>query len=137
MPSARGDEAEGFPMIEGLEDWQKTDLIAAVAFPFFLIAVQGNALVWYQVLPVGHDRLNLKIHICVPESSTHLDGFEELADGAAQMASVVHHEDIEANDMVWKGLNAPLSAQGRLSPLEKSIWHLNQWWLSKMRIGDE
>ena len=77
--------------------------------------------------------MTLKIHICVPESYTEMEGFEQLADGAAQLTSVIHHEDIEANDMVWKGLNAPLATQGRLSPLEKSIWQLNQWWLDKMQ----
>lgn len=133
MPSAHGHMPEGFPLIAGLEEWQKTDLIAAVAFPCFLLAAQGNAFVWYQVLPLDHDRLTLKIHICVPESYTEMEGFEQLADGAAEMTSVIHHEDIEANDMVWKGMNAPLTRQGRLSPLEKSIWQLNQWWLDKMR----
>lgn len=133
MPSAHGHMPEGLPLIAGLEEWQKTDLIAAVAFPYFLLAAQGNAFVWYQVLPLDHDRLTLKIHICVPESHTEMDGFEQLADGAGEITSVIHHEDIEANDMVWKGMNAPLTRQGRLSPLEKSIWQLNQWWLDKMR----
>ena len=133
MPSAHGQLPEGFPLIEGLEPWQQTDLVAAVAFPCFLLATQGNAIVWYQVLPLDHDRLTLKIHICVPEKSSETDGFEQLADAAAEMTSVIHHEDIAANDMVWKGLNAPFARQGRLSPLEKSIWQLNQWWLEKMQ----
>ena len=132
MPSAHKQVPEGFPLIEGLEEWQKTDLIAAVAFPYFLIAVQGNSMVWYQVLPTAHDRLMLKIHMCVPSSSMEMEGFDELADAASELVSVIHHEDIEANDMVWKGLNAPLARQGRLSPLEKSIWQLSQWWLQKM-----
>lgn len=133
MPSAKGQVPEGFPLIEGLEKWQQTDLIAAVAFPFFLFAVQGNALVWYQVLPEGQDKLLLKIHFCVPESSLGLKDFEDLAEQAAQMTSAIHHEDIEANDMVWNGLTSPLAKQGRLSPLEKSIWQLNQWWLGEMQ----
>ncbi len=132
MPSARKQMAQGFPLIEKLEEWQKTDLLAAVAFPFFLIATQGNSMVWYQILPVGHDRLTLKIHICIPGKNIEIDDFDALADAAAELASIVHHEDIQANDMVWKGLNAPLAQQGRLSPLEKSIWQLNQWWLGRM-----
>lgn len=137
MPSAKGDLPQGLPIIDGLEDWQKTDLFATVLFPFFLLAMQGNAVAWYQILPIAHDRLTLKIHICVPESSLTVDNFEELASAAEQLTSVIHHEDIEANDMVWKGLKAPLSRQGRLSPLEKSIWQLNQWWLGMMQNEDE
>lgn len=132
MPAAKAEEPQGFPMIEGLEDWQKTDLLAAVVFPFFLLGIQGNLIVWYQVLPLGHDRLTLKIHVCVPESSRGIENADELTEQAAGLVSVIHHEDIEANDMVWKGLGAPLSRQGRLSPLERSIWQLNRWWVEGM-----
>lgn len=136
MPSAYGHAPEGFPVIEGLEEWQRTDLFATVLFPYFLLAVQGNSAIWYQVTPTAHDRLMLTIHLCVPESSLQMEGFDETAEMAEQLVSAVHHEDIVANDMVWKGLNAPLSKQGRLSPLEKSIWQLNQWWLGKMQTSD-
>ena len=136
MPSAKGQIPEGFPVIESLEDWQQTGLFATVLFPFFLLAMQGNSLVWYQVIPSAHDRLMLKIHICVPETSLEIAGFDEVAAMAEQLVSAVHHEDIEANDMVWKGLSAPLTTQGRLSPLEQSIWQLNQWWLGKMQTVD-
>ena len=66
-----------------------------------------------------------------------LDGFDEAAEGNAALVSVVHHEDIDANDKVWEGLKAPLTKQGRLSPLEKSIWQMNQWWLEKMNAPAE
>lgn len=39
---------------------------------------------------------------------------------------------IQGTDSVWRGLTAPLTQQGRLSPLELAIWQMNQWWLAKM-----
>ena len=45
---------------------------------------------------------------------------------------ILANGDIVANDQVWRGLRAPLTTQGRLGGLEKSIWQLNQWWLDQM-----
>ncbi len=132
MPAAdmSGPAADG--TVPGLEDWQAHSLFATVLFPHFLLGIQGNATAWYQVLPDAHNRLTLKIHMCLPRSTIPADKWDEAGDAAAELVSVIHHEDITANDMVWRGLNAPLTKQGRLSPLEKSIWQMNQWWLDKM-----
>ncbi len=133
MPAAKAEAPPGLPLIDGLEDWQKTDLIAAAVFPYFLLAFQGNSAVWYEVQPISQTRLTLKIHVLVPESTLEREDAAELIEESAMAVNVIHHEDIGANDMVWKGLNAPLTKQGRLSPLERSIWHLNQWWIAKMQ----
>ncbi len=132
MPSADPSAAPGEGSVEGLEDWQARDLFAAVLFPHFLLGIQGNGTVWYQLFPEAHDRLTLKIHICLPRAVAEADETGEIANATAELISHIHQEDIEANDMVWRGLNAPLTKQGRLSPLEKSIWQINQWWLGKM-----
>ncbi len=122
----------GLPNVPGLEDQQARDLFATAIFPHFLLAIQGNMVLWYQLLPISADRLTLKIHICVPATTAALPDFEEVANGLEEMASLIHHEDIEANDNVWRGLKAPLTRQGRLSSFERSIWQFNQWWLDEM-----
>lgn len=132
MPSAHDEPALGLPPIEGLEDWQKRDLFASVLFPHFMLAFQGNGAAWYQVFPQAPDKMLLKIHLLSPRTHLALDGFAEASEASAGMVSVIHQEDIDANDKVWEGLKAPLTKQGRLSPLEKSIWQMNQWWLDRM-----
>lgn len=133
MPTDQEHEStHGLPMIEGLEDWQQRDLLATVIFPFFLLAFQGDLVVWYQIEPLAHDRLTLKIHLCLPPAGLGLPNLEEACEALAEGVRFIHGEDIEANDLVWQGLNAPLTKQGRLSPLEKSIWQMNQWWLEQM-----
>lgn len=134
MPSVHKAPESGFPVVDGLEDWQARDLFANVIFPFFLLGIQGNGGAWYQLLPSGPDRLLLKIHVLVHRSATQLEGFEEMAKELSEGIAYIHQEDIDANDRVWAGLNAPLTQQGRLSPLEKSIWQLNQWWLQQMSV---
>jgi phenylpropionate dioxygenase-like ring-hydroxylating dioxygenase large terminal subunit len=133
MPaSMKHDARPTFPVFDGLDDWQERDLLATVIFPFFLIAVQHDLVIWYQVLPRGCDRLLLKIHICVHKSALDLPDLDERRKQTRARVNFVHGEDITANDLVWQGLHAPLTGQGRLSLLEKSIWQFNNWWLRQM-----
>lgn len=132
MPAAHCQLPLGLPLVEGLEDWQARDLFASVLYPHFLLGIQGSVLTWYQLFPEAAGRLTLKIHICVPVSFKAFDGFDLIAEEISQMVTAIHLEDVGANDTVWKGLNAPMTGQGRLSPLEKAIWQYNQWWLEQM-----
>lgn len=124
--------AQGEHMVQGLEDWQAGALFAAVAYPHFMFALHGNGMAWYQVFPQAADRLVLKIHICVPAFARQSPDFEQIVEASAQFTDHVHQEDIVANDLVWRGLNAPMTGQGRLSPLEAAIWQLNRWWLRNL-----
>lgn len=133
MPGLEFHES-GISTVAGLTEIQQRSLFAGVIFPHFLIAVQGNLLLWYQVLPRSSSNMLLRIHLCVHKDNLALPQLEELVEGTTEIVNLVHSEDIAANDLVWKGLNAPLTKQGRLSGYEKSIWQLNQWWLSKMGL---
>lgn len=132
MPTADDHETEADTAADGSDSSLGGDLYANVIFPHFLLGVQGTGTAWYQVLPESHDRLMLKIHFCLPRHLAEEDKDGAHAEATAEMLTIIHNEDIEANDMVWRGLNAPLTKQGRLSPLEKGIWQMNQWWLDKM-----
>jgi hypothetical protein len=50
------------------------------------------------------------------------------------MIRAVHEEDIEVNEGPWRGLNAGLTRQGRLSLFEAGIWQLNQLWLDRLKL---
>lgn len=132
MPAAGTGPREEPTLVQGLADWQQRDLFAATAFPHFMVALHGNGMAWYQVFPTAADRLTLKIHICVPAFAMALPEIEAILDASEQFTNHIHQEDIAANDAVWTGLTAPMTTQGRLSPLERSIWQMNQWWVAAM-----
>jgi phenylpropionate dioxygenase-like ring-hydroxylating dioxygenase large terminal subunit len=132
MPAADQAATPELPPIEGLTDWQARDLFAGVIFPHFMLGIHGHGAAWYQVFTTAADQLQLKIHLLMPTAYKDMAGFDEIVEAMAAQIKAIHEEDIYANDLVWRGLTAPLSQQGRLSPLEKSIWQLNQWWLAKM-----
>ncbi|MEM7018300.1 MAG: aromatic ring-hydroxylating dioxygenase subunit alpha [Pseudomonadota bacterium] len=120
-----------------LEQWQRDDLFANAIFPMFLVAMHDTSLIWYQVLPEGPEQFTLRIHICLPRHFREIENFDEIVEGATQGVVAVHEEDIHANDLVWSGLTAPLTQQGRLSGLERSIWQFNQWWVDKLLTETE
>ena len=127
-------QAHGSPdaLVRGLGPEQRGVLFAALVFPHFMFAPHDNGMAWYQVFPRSAGELTLKIHVCVPAYARELDEFEAIVDASAAFTDHVHQEDISANDRVWRGLNAPLTGQGRLSPLERAIWQMNQRWLGAM-----
>jgi phenylpropionate dioxygenase-like ring-hydroxylating dioxygenase large terminal subunit len=119
-------------LVQGLRPDQQGALFAAVAYPHFMFAPHDNGLAWYQLFPEEAGRLTLKIHVCVPAHARELADYEAIVDASAAFTDHVHQEDIAANDLVWRGLNSPLTRQGRLSPLERAIWQMNRWWLQAM-----
>ena len=79
-------------------------------------------------------RFTLNIHICAPRYLLELEGADEIIAALEQATAAIHAEDIAVNDLVWRGMSAPMTGQGRLSPLERSIWQMNQWWLTQMGL---
>ena len=127
MPAAQASEAPSHnPM---LSKSQQDDLYANIVFPMFLLGVKDTSLVWYQILPQSHDDLILRIHICLPGVVRDMPEYNEIINGVAEGVDGIHQEDIYANNLVWQGLTAPLTKQGRLSTYERSLWQFNQWWV--------
>ncbi len=140
MPGIRGDgdgdARDGLAFLPGLRTEERDQLLAACVFPTLLVALSGNLVVWYQLLPRGHDEMLLRIHLLLERAT--LDRPEVVEALPQIMASIdhVHREDIAVNEGPWRGLQAPLTAQGRLSPLEGAIWQLNRLWLDRMGSPD-
>lgn len=139
MPPApgTGEDDHGLPRMDGLDADREHDLYANVLLPFFLVGMQADLCAWYQILPDRHDHFTLRIHVLVPPATAALPELDAVREGLRAAVDAIHQEDIVANDLVWAGLNAPLTRQGRLSPLEKSIWQINRWWLERMGLAED
>jgi len=126
------DESPDLPFLSGLDRERRADLLAVCVYPTLLFAMSGTLGVWYEVVPRAHDQMTLRIHLLLePHVAADPDvvaALPEIREGL----SWIHGEDIPVNEGPWRGLHAPLAAQGRLSPYEGAIWQFNQYWLTRL-----
>ncbi len=114
-------------------DFGFTDpLIAATVFPFHLFAPNEDSLTWYQIQPERHDHFKLRIYSCFPPEMIEDPDRASEIEGMQEVVRVIHHQDIEACETVWAGLNSRSFDVGPLCSLEEPIWQFNQWWIEKM-----
>ena len=126
------------PQLEEAEHAASTHdegLLACVVFPFHLFAPGDGMLAWYQLLPEEVGRFTLRIYSCFPRELVGDPEQKEHIEAIQAFTRDIHQEDIGACEAVWAGLCAPMTGQGRLSPLEKAIWQFNRWWTRRMGAG--
>ena len=126
------DESHDLPFLSRLDRERRADLLAVCVYPSLLFAVTGTLATWYEVVPHAHDRVTLRIHLLLePDVAADPDivaALPAIREGLAW----IHGEDIPVNEGPWRGLHAPLAAQGRLSNHEAAIWQFNQYWLARI-----
>ena len=126
------DDLDGLPFLTGLDRERRSDLLAMCVYPTLLVAVSGTLGVWYELIAGAHDQMTLRIHLLLePDVASDPDVAAALP-GIREGLSWIHGEDIPVNEGPWRGLHAPLAAQGRLSPYEAAIWQFNQYWFQRL-----
>lgn len=130
------DSQSGLPILEGLKDWQRTNMVLIHLYPFNLISLSRERFSFWQLKPISVGRLTVKINYCIPASSLANSEYTgALKKVVREFSSRVNEEDMVVNEGVWKGLQSSFSQPGRLSHLDKRIWEFNQWWLEQMMSG--
>jgi phenylpropionate dioxygenase-like ring-hydroxylating dioxygenase large terminal subunit len=129
-PENGQEEVNVFPKLAGA---RLNELFAACVYPNLLLAASAHGAFWYQLEPLAHDKMRLRIHaLAFPEVAEAMN--EKMRNDMRAGVSFIHEEDIFANEGVWKGLQAGSTKQGRLSLFEKSIWQVNRLWLARMQV---
>jgi len=123
-------EPTSFP---NLPEDRRHELFAAAIFPSFLFAASSGSGAWYQLQPRGAGAMDLHIHALMHKDiAAQLD--DDARAGTREFLTVIHTEDISVNAGPWRGLQAPMTRQGRLSLFEKAIWQLNQYWAQRLEL---
>jgi phenylpropionate dioxygenase-like ring-hydroxylating dioxygenase large terminal subunit len=132
MPSVIEASPGGLPQIEGLEGWQRNELVAIVVYPFHLFALSSQSMSWYQILPGDVGCFELRIHTCFPRETLEDPAHTGACQALHEFTQIVHAQDIKACETVWQGVNSAGTPPGRLHRLEGAIWQQNQWWIERM-----
>lgn len=132
MPSVESHEQPLLPPRPLLDETQSSQSLASVVMPTFCWINSPAIAFWYELQPRTHDDMTLTIHALAPEEMLAGDTDGVAGNLLLEAIKNIHEEDIAVNLGPWKGMQAPMTGQGRLSRLEESIWQINQWWAERM-----
>ena len=130
---AEGRHWETFPPIENLSEEQRMSWGLVLGFPLFTFVLTGDSLIWYRILPVAPDRLDLLTTILVPKATIGNPDFAEQRDRSNQAGIDFHLEDMEVCMAVQRGLRTAGYQRGRLSHLEMSVWLIQRFLAARAR----
>lgn len=129
----RGDFSENLPPLRGLNETQKTEWGLFLIHPTFLLATAPDRVIWYRLLPLGPDRLQLTTTTLVAPEVLERENFETLRERAAELLVAFHLEDMEVCAAVQRGLYSSGWQQGRLSHLEMPVWLFYRYLAARIR----
>ena len=128
-----GEPETTLPQFPSVPEERQQELVVVGVFPTFMFYTAGNMVAWYEVIPIRHDRTDLRIHVMVHKDTAALLP-DEAKEGLREATSAIHREDLAAVEGPWASLNSALAQQGRLSLMERAIWQYNQLWCDRMGL---
>jgi len=126
-------EVRSFVDIPTVSPEHQLEWSAFVGFPSFLLLTVADRIIWHRVLPDGPDRVKLVTALLVSAESRKLPDFEQKLAGELDRLKRIQTEDIEVCVAVQKGMNSSRFQGGRLSHLERPIWHFQRYIARKIR----
>jgi len=102
------------------------ELLVYAIYPHFLFAAYepGTSAFWYDMTPLGPDRIRLDIvGLYPPEVAADPEAMAR----ETPLAMGIHAEDIPVCERTQIGLSSPDAVMGPLSPLEVGLAHFRRW----------
>lgn len=130
---AKGEPWDIFPPIPGLPEEARYSWGLVMAYPLFTFVYTADSIIWYRILPVAPDRLQLLTTILVPKGAKDLPDFEERRERANRAGIEFHLEDMEVCMAVQRGLTTAGYQRGRLSHLEMPVWLIQRFLAARSR----
>ena len=107
-----------FPAIEAVPPEQRDGFIVLNIYPFHLLAVFYNHVVWFRVVPRAVDHCELETIMLLPPETLARDDTAQLIEDNMTTADQVNNEDIALNVSQQRGLSSRQARPGRLNALE-------------------
>lgn len=117
-----------FKPLGGIPEFAKRGFSVFNIYPFMLMAVLADSVIWYRMEIAGIDRFKLTVYLLAHPASTDVPDAETLKHFLREATFAVHMEDLPACEGVQRGLQSGTARAGRLSHLEGAI-HAHQKWL--------
>jgi hypothetical protein len=128
-----GKRADTFVVIPSLTEEERLEWGLMLGFPLFTILPAPDQLVWYRIIPVGPNRLQLLTTVLVPSSTRDHPDFPEMLARGGEDAIGFHLEDMEVVTAVQRSMHSDGYQRGRLSHLEMSVWLIQRYLAARAR----
>ncbi len=116
----------------GLDDQQRTSLGLAYPFPNYVIALTPQAMIWFEVHPLGPGRIDLTTHLLLPPHLIDAPDSDARVSGHVETLTAIHEQDILVCEGVQRGLQASAARPGMLSHLERHNRTFARWYARQM-----
>jgi len=111
----------------------RLEWFVSVGYPTFLLFAAPDRVFWHRVLPDGPHRVKLQTTVLVSPDSKKMPDYEKRLAAEIDLLKRFHNEDMEVCVAVQKGMSSSTFHGGRLSHLEKPIWHFQRYIARKIR----
>ncbi|MGD9762543.1 MAG: aromatic ring-hydroxylating dioxygenase subunit alpha [Candidatus Binatia bacterium] len=96
-------------------------------YPTLLFFLTADAMGYYRVLPQAPDRINLRIHMCVPPTTAEMKDFAVRLKAAAACLLVINDQDMWACESMQRGLSSHMAPRGRFSKWDKPVHQIARY----------
>jgi choline monooxygenase len=125
----------GFPRIETLEGLAALGTYYTLIYPSTMFGCTIDCMWWFEVHPLGPERMKLIVGACFPDETIARPDFDEVVERYYKRWKISVNEDNTISELQQKGIRSPLAEPGRLSYLEPLVHSIANWVLD--RVLDE
>ena len=120
------------PAIEGLAPEQLKKAVNPVVLPTHIMFIQWDLMTYFQMFPLGPEKTNFRLTLCLPKSTMQMPKFDEVLDGVWKTIEFVNDEDNRILTSAHDGLRSGLAEAGRYSYLDQGVWQFHQYVLDRL-----
>jgi len=117
----------GFPPIQGLTWLAALGTYYTLLYPNTMFGCTIDCMWWFEVHPLGPEKMKLIVGSCFPNETIARDDFSEVVERYNRRWRTSVKEDNDISERQQKGIRSPLAQPGRMSHLEELVHHIANW----------
>ncbi len=117
----------GFPRIPTLQGLAAEGTYYTLTYPSTMFGCTIDCMWWFEVHPLGPEKMKLIVGGCFPEEITQRPDFDEIAQRYYKRWQISVGEDNEISEIQQEGIRSPLAEPGRLCYLEPLVHDIANW----------
>jgi phenylpropionate dioxygenase-like ring-hydroxylating dioxygenase large terminal subunit len=117
----------GFPRIAGLEGLAAVGTYYTLIYPSTMFGCTIDCMWWFEVHPLGPERMRLIVGSCFPAETTRREDFKEVVQRYERRWATSVREDNNISELQQKGIRSPFAEPGRLSHMEELVHRIGNW----------